>query len=255
MKICTMWPLAVGAAGFVLLGCGSSGGASSGYVPKKAEVLKSASVAPGQEATYFPFAVGNQWSYDKESVESVGNQQKQANHVVVYKLVGLKPSPGGGQDASFDVLTDDKMTSHEIWRMESSGLYQVAMGTDKPLPITPPQLVVPFPATKDRTYKWTGTATAQGGSTATSINGTVAGEQTIDTSKGDYNALAVVSTGKVSSSAVTSQNEARIWLIPGVGIGRFRLEVAGTIKNPKVKSPIPFHSLTVLKLREYSLTK
>lgn len=248
-----------GLAALSLIGCGSgSGGTASGYVPKKPAPLADAMVKPGDEASYYPFAVGNQWTFDSEITNSINNvTQSIKKQEVTYRLDKLVPGPHGGQDATFAVLNDGKPTNTEVWRLDSTGLYQVASGKTTPTVINPPQIMVPFPAKVGATFKWSGTVNVEKGPPVKiSLAGSIQGQEPIDTEMGRYNALAVFSDGTRSTPTGPADLASKLWLIPGKGIGRFALEMTGTVADPKVKGKTYVYRVSqIMKLKNVSLKK
>lgn len=259
MNRITILPAAALCAGLAVIGCGSGGGsASSTYVPKKPEPLKSAMVQPGQESTYFPFAKGSQWTFDSETTRAVnGRVEMTKKQEVTYRIDNVVSAPNGGKDATFTVLNDGQVNDMEIWRVDSTGIYQIALGSKKLTPLNPPQTILPFPVKEKATFKWEGTLKADNGEVRkSSINGVVVGEEPIDTDRGPYNALAVENRGTLSTPNSTSQVASKLWLIPGIGIGRYRMEIGGTVKStdPKMKGrTATFDIIQLLKLKNVSL--
>lgn len=259
MNKTTILSAALVLAASILAGCGSSGSgsASSGYVPKKTQSMPSAIVQAGQEADYFPFTVGNQWTFSSETKTSVnGSVQPSKTEDVTYRLSELA---NGGHDAWFAVLNDTKTISREIWRLDSKGLYQVGSGKDKPKMLNPPQLLVPFPVKPGQTFHWSANVTADNGTPLTSsIDGTVVGQEQIDTEMGPYNALAVEGKGTVKGKNLNSDVTIKLWLIPKVGIGRYLLtsSTVVTSSDPKLKGRSARKEvMQVMKLKSYSLKK
>ncbi|HVT13371.1 MAG TPA: hypothetical protein VHE55_13980 [Fimbriimonadaceae bacterium] len=229
----------VGAA--LTTGCHPSGGGSgtSGYVPKKSEPLPSALLPAGQEADYFPFVAGNQWTFSSETKTAVnGLLQPPKTQEVTYRLSQVVPSADNGKDAWFAVMNDGKTISREIWRSNANGLYQVGSGKDKPKLLNPPQLLVPFPVKIGQTFHWSANVTADNGTPLVStIDGTVTGQEQIDTEMGPYNALAVEGKGSVKGKNLDSKVTVKLWLIPKIGIGRYLLtsDTVITSSDPKLK--------------------
>jgi hypothetical protein len=241
-------------------GCGSGGSASgSGYVPKKPRELESAILPPGQEQDYFPFSVGSQWTFESVTSQATVGQAASTNvQEITYKLAKVAPGPDGSTEATFDISENGAVLEREVWRVSKSGLYQVALG--KTLhPLTPPEIVLPFPVKVEGTFDWKGSAQTDTGETITGVNhGVVTSEEPVDTDMGTYKALLITSTGKRSTSKGDSTVTTKLWLIPKVGIGRFRQEVEGEFitKDPKAKGkPIHYQLVNVRKLKSYTAKK
>ena len=146
-RIC-YWPIGATLAVALLAGC--SGGGANGYVPTKPPALSAATVQPGQEATYFPFAVDDQWTYEATSRTVINGRVFNGGAQITYRLKKLTPSPDGGQDATFDILDDkNKVSSHEIWRVDQHGIYSVGSGKTAIHMTTPPSwsCLSPSPST------------------------------------------------------------------------------------------------------------
>jgi len=251
-------PLAAGIAGIAVLGCGSSGPSASGYVPKKPASLPSATVAAGQEATYFPFAVGSQWTYDSQTSRSVnGHADTPKKQEITYRLDKLTKSPNGGQDATFTILTNGEINDQEVWRVESTGIYQVAMGRVRLNPLSTPQPMLPFPVKAGQTFSWSGSITAdKDGVRQSTSKGTILGEQPIDTVTSQYNAIAVDTTGTLKGKSSDMLTHSILWFIPNVGIGRFKMEIAGNVDAPAAKGKkVTVDMVQVLELKNYSPKK
>src|SRR4051794_9777467 len=109
----------IGLAAIITVGCGSGGGsvASSAYTSQKPKMMNSTGKAPaGQEASYFPFAVGSQWTFESTmSNSSNGRQMGTKTQEVTYRLDKLAQSPTGGQDATFTVMNDGVVGDTEVW--------------------------------------------------------------------------------------------------------------------------------------------
>src|ERR1700736_2531988 len=129
MNRLTLWPVACGLSCLAAVGCGSGGSsAGSSYVPKKPPQLASATVPAGQEASYFPFTVGSQWTFDSQTTGGVnGRVQGNKKVEITYRLNQITPAPNGGQDAWFAVLNDGVLNNREVWRIDKTGIYQVAI--------------------------------------------------------------------------------------------------------------------------------
>lgn len=251
-------PLRIAAALAVAVSFGCNRGTSptsSGYVPVKSKTIASALLPVGQEDQYFPFVKGSQWTFDSETSRVVAGRREPAKkQEVTYKLSEVLPSADGGKDAWFQVFTDGVMNDREVWRITKSGIYQVALGSGKPKPLSKPQVVLPFPVKIAGTFKWNGIIKADNGeSRESSLDGTVEGEELIDTAMGSFKALAIETRGTLKAPHSNSQLHTRIWLIPKVGIGRYLLEVGGKVSDPKVPGrTVEFLVVQLMKLKNYS---
>jgi hypothetical protein len=232
------WLSAAGLA-MVIAGCGPKGGsAGGGYVQKSTPPLASAMLQPGQEANYFPLAVGNQWTFASTMVRMMnGRQQQSLKQDLTYRVVTLTPVPGGGQDAVFDVLDGGDVVDKQIWRLDKNGFSQVAIGK-KLNKFSSPQVILPFPVKTGTAFHWKGSISADNGEVRTGTNdGKVVGEEAIDTETGSFNAVAVEAKGTLKTKTTDSQIASKLWLVPNVGIGRYRQEAVAKIisTDPKLK--------------------
>jgi hypothetical protein len=214
---------------------------------------------PGSEADYFPFAVGNQWTFESESTRMLnGTTTRPEKQEITYRLTEVKKLPNGGKDAYFAILEGEKVIDRQVWRVDKSGIYQVALNL-KLNRFSTPQMMVPFPAKQGATFKWRGSISAENGSVQNGTNnGKVIGPEPIDTLMGSFNALAVESKGTLTSAKAKSEIASRVWFIPKVGIGRYRQEIMGeaTDSNPQAKGrKIRFLGVQIMKLKNYSLKK
>ncbi len=211
-----LWPLALT---LLIAGCGS--GAKTTTTGKPADPIAPATIKPGEEATLFPMAVGNQWVYDASGVSSTrtgGQQQNQTE--VTFKMTKVTDVPGG-QEAEFDVMANGNLTNKQKWLLNKEGLYQTATGK-KLDPMTPMQPIVKFPIQEGATLEpWTGTGpfgdetTAKMSSTAKSM-----GPRLVDTEMGQVSAFMFQSTSKIEMKKTKGGTELTLWLKPGVGIVR-----------------------------------
>ena len=263
MNRMTIWSAALGFATIAAIGCGpgkaSSGTTGSGYVPKAGPALTSAMLPPGTEADYFPLAKGNQWTFESESSQMVnGSATRPVKQEITWRVTDVKATADGGKDATFDMIANEKVIDKQIWHVGKTGISQIGLGL-KLNRFSTPQVVLPFPVKEGATFKWNGTMKSDKGEVRNgTTDGLVVGPEPIDTLMGSFNALAVESRGGMSGSGSTSKIASRVWLIPKVGIGRYRQEMVGEIavKDPNAKGrKVPFVVVQFLKLKNYSLKK
>jgi hypothetical protein len=254
------WWIAAAVCAALNAGCGQSAGGNSAYVPKSTKSLTSALLPESQETNYFPMAEGNQWTFESSAQEQLEGQPSQSGNMdVTYRCVKVAPAPKGGVDGTLEVWNNDSLLTKQIWRIDKSGIYQVAIGK-KLNYFNTPQPVVLFPIKVGSTFDWKGTINSDTGEPQEMTNtGKVLGEEEADTAMGPNNALAVTSEGKLSSSKGTSTLSSKLWLIPNMGIGRFIQESVATIKvtNPKTNKTqtVRRHRLDVMKLKNFSRKK
>jgi len=253
--------MAVPIAVTVLAGCGQKGPgtADSGYVPKPSTATGSAFVPAGQEATYFPLAKGNQWTFTSTTLRKInGRQDAPVTQNITYRVSEVRALPGGGVDAWFAIQNEDKLVDRQVWRIDAHGIYQLSLG-HKLNQFSTPQMVLPIPVKVGAKFSWKGTVKSDSGEIRTGSNdGRISGEEPADTETGYYNALTIESKGELSSPTSKSKVASRLWLIPNVGIGRYRQEALAEITStdPKTKGQkFVLEILQTMKLKNYSLKK
>jgi len=203
------------AALVVAVGC--SGGSGGGYVPKKATELPPAAVKAGQEASLFPFKIGNSWTYRTVTAQRIGNRTQERTADVTFKVVNVE-DVANGKKATIDLIVGEKPVDRQVWISNSRGIYQVSIGRAKPRVFSTPIPAVLFPVKEGSKFKWSGSE----GNTKLSYNSVVVGPQEVDTDEKRMSAIAIESTGNSTNPKVTEKLERTIWFVPGVGIVRIR---------------------------------
>jgi hypothetical protein len=256
-----IWSASAALAAAAVMGCGPGKGSTasgSGYVAKPAASLTSAMLPPGAEADYFPFTKGNQWTFESEASRMVnGAQTSPVRQEITWRITDVKPA-NGGKDAYFEMLANEKVVDKQIWHVDKSGISQIGLGL-KLSRFSTPQMVLPFPVNKGDKFRWSGSIQSdKGGMRAGKIDGLVVGPEPIDTLMGSFSALAVESHGTLTGDGTKSEIASRAWLIPKVGIGRFRQEMMGEISGKDSSGKMrkaPIIVVELLKLKNYSLKK
>lgn len=254
--------LAASAGACVMLGgCGGDKATAkvSSAPAAPAKPMQSAMVPPGQEATYFPFAVGNQWTFESTLTKVVGAQQiAPVRETLTYSITKVSPAPNGGQYAQFDIFSGSKLVDKQIWMLNKKGLYQIAVGI-KLNRFSTPQTLCTFPVKLGNKVNWIGTVTDdQGQRRSIKVTSTLAGEELTDTATTTYNALTIESKGTMTGSNMKTQLAHRLWLVPKVGIARFRQEMVGEVdaKDPAGKMrKVPVGLVQLLKLKSFTPKK
>jgi hypothetical protein len=206
----------------VIVGCGSSDHA---YTPTPVKEPALTSVAPGEEATLFPAAVGNQWTYSVSSQAVIQGQQQGNAQKITMEVTAVEPV-ADGQDIKVDMREDDIVKSHQVWRVTKQGVYQVSVAGDdgKATNFEPPQLLLPFPLELNKEIPWEGKAPAPGLGICDFKSKVVdEGPQITDTLAGEMSAYRVVTTSEVTGQkGVKGEMESILWFAPKVGLVRFQ---------------------------------
>lgn len=235
--------------GTLIGGC-KGGESGTGYVPKKPQAIPSALVSAGQESSYLPAAVGNQWTFDSEMVQIAnGRQAPPVKREITYKITEVKKA----DDATlihFDIKEGEKLTDRQIWKIDGNGIYQTAMGVDVS-PFSSPQPVLTFPVKEKGKFKWSGSIKARNEIRSGTSASTILGEEEVDTTMGPHKAIAIETKSELKSTSATTTIGSKVWLAPNVGIVRFRQEAIGTLTKGKVK----FAVIQLMKLKHVSLKK
>jgi hypothetical protein len=258
------WGVLALAAAAAMSGCGKKneavvdGAGSPGLAPQK---LSSGILPAGQEAGYLPIAVGNQWTYDAETIQAVnGRQGAPVKSTITYLIKKVTDGPNGRKFVQFEIKEGDKPLESEIWFVDSKGIAQYALGA-KLNKLSSPQYLVDFPVKVGADHKWVGNILDDKQEVRnTSMTWTVSGEEQIDMATQSYNALAIVGIGKMSSGSkgLKAGLGDRIWFVPKMGIVRRRQEMAAevTSTDPKTKGAKAQVALArTLRLRNFTPKK
>lgn len=198
-----------------LSGCG---GKSSNYQAKvKADEPKLEEGLTRENV--FPLSVGNQWVYAAEQVVMGPNGQGGSQKAeVAWKVTDVKDTPSGKR-AVIEVRSGGKTVDRQVWELNSKGLYQISVGSDKPRPFSPPMPVLEFPATEGLKFTWKGTAIGSDNKpAAVSSVSTVQPVRAADTARDPIAAIpieSVMTYGKDGSTATTTA-----FFAPKVGMVR-----------------------------------
>lgn len=208
-------------AALILAGCGSGGGGGS-YEAKSVKQIEPAKLAPGQEASIFPWKVGNQWTYTLDGFQqSAQGQASQPTIEVTYRVVSVDPVPGG-EKATLEVTRDGAVMDRQVWTRNDKGLFQVSVGQTA-TPFDPMQPALLFPLDTGKTFKWTGKGVVPNGTVGTSKSESkVTGPQEVDTEMGRLSAIAVETQSEWTSGNLKGLTNSVSWWKPGTGIVRFK---------------------------------
>ncbi|MCB8933190.1 MAG: hypothetical protein M9921_12740 [Fimbriimonadaceae bacterium] len=208
-------------AALVLAGCGSGGGGS--YEAKSVKQIPPAKLAPGQEASIFPWKVGNQWTYTLDGFRTSATQGQQSDPTIeiTYRVVSVDPVPGG-EKATLEVTQDGQVQDRQVWMRNDKGLFQVSVGTEGTA-FEPMQPALLFPLDTGSTFKWSGKGIVPGGKVGTSkAESKVTGPQEVDTEMGRMSGIAIETSSQWESGNLKGLTNSVSWWAPGTGIVRFK---------------------------------
>lgn len=212
-----------GASALVVAGCGSGGGGS--YKPEAVKTVEPAKVAPGEEKSLYPLAVGNQWTYTLTQSGTVNGAQRTATSEVVFKVTATKPV-GDGVQANIDVSNNGIVTEKQVWLVDSKGIFQMVGGAPATT-FTPSQPQILFPPETGRKFSWKGTGpvpTEKPGvmkSAPISASYEILGSQTVDTDMGPISAIAVQSSATMTVNGKQGTTPSITWWAPKIGLVRY----------------------------------
>lgn len=254
MGCCALATVAVAA----LMGCGKKD-ASAAPAPVGPTVKRaSAMVEPGKEDTYFPVAVGNQWSYEAETVQGVNGRNANQKSTITYKIEKVTNAANGGKYVQLATLENGKPLDKEVWLINKNGIYQYAIG-QKLTRLSTPQLMVGFPVKEGAKAAWKGTVIDDVGKTRKmNTSWIVNGEEEVDSANNTYNAIKVSGTGKIDSPNMVADIADFMWLAPNVGIVRRRQELIGTVtaaEGPLKGKTAKVTLIRLLRLKNFSPKK
>lgn len=216
-------------------GCGSGGGA---YVPKPIKAAEPVDVSTTDWSTIFPFKVGNQWTFDVQSVRMENGQQVSGSGEVIFRCSKVTPVADGTK-AEIEVIVNDKLNETQVWLVNAKGLYQISVGT-KAIPFVPMQPAVMFPPEKDRTFTWEGTGMTPLGAAGTAkVKSTVDGPLEVDTGMGPMTAIGITSVTNATVNGKSGSTKSTTWWKPGVGVVRYFSVTTGSSQTLKLKSFAP----------------
>jgi len=211
-------------AAFALVGCGKSG--SSEYKPVPPKKPEVATVAPGQETTLFPTAVGNRWSFDAKTEALTPNGTISNASTITLEVKEATPADAQGVSrATIEVFKGEVLQDRQIWAFKSDGIYQEQLGLDKPMRPDPMQLTVPFPIEVDKAVPWKGKALSATGTEADIDQEIVnKGPEDVDTIVGMLSAYRVETTQKFKVKTSDVQVTNISWWAPKIGLVRYKQE-------------------------------
>lgn len=217
-----------------LVGCGKSG--SSEYKPVPPKKPEAVAVAPGQEATLFPTAVGNRWSFDAKTEALTPNGAISNSSTIILEVKDVTPADAEGVSrATIEVFKGEVLQDRQIWVFKSDGIFQEQLGLDKPMRPDPMQMTVPFPIEVDKPVPWKGKAMSATGAVADIDQEIVhKGPEDVDTIVGMLNAYRVETTQKFKVKAADVIVTNISWWAPKIGLVRYKQETK--VDGKKVQS-------------------
>lgn len=229
-----MKPTTITALAAVCLAAGC--GKGEGYEPKPTHVVTPVQAKAGEERSFVPLEVGNQWVYAVES----GNETSE----VTLEVVSVERE-GRRTTAVIMIEEGQDAPRTSTWLVDSTGVYQVTARDN--LAFDPPQLLIPFPMETGREFKFEGTGPFPlVGEGPYKTVGKVLGPQEIDTAMGDpavrMSAIAVQSITTWETDEGTYVSRATTWWAPGIGFVRQLQEFSTPAGTGKV----------LMKLKSYS---
>jgi len=232
MKIQSLFPLV--ALAFVA-GCHGDG---SGYVPVPPPKVDPANVKPGEETTLMPIAVGNQWTYEFETLVRDNRAQQKTKGEITFKVVNVEQT-ADGKKADLEVWAKDKLQDKQVWLVGPKGVYKVSSGIKTVTTFIPPSPIILFPLDKYKTFTWQGT----GGKVNRTASSTIRVGEEIDTDEKRYSAVAVETKGINSNGKIVQRTDETNWLVPGVGLVRNRISTVSPTSASEMLIKLKSHTL------------
>lgn len=216
-------PTALLLACIALAGCSSS---KQGYTPAPPKAVTPATVAAGSEATLFPCVEGNTWRYDMDmqQLTQVGAVPQKAEYTMECKKVETLPE--GGTRATLELLKGDVLQDRQIWKIDSTGIYQEQAGLETPQKSEPPMPSVIFPLEVDKVVPWAGKNPSAKGPIPMTAEIVNRGPDTVDTVVGTFSAYRIETTQKYKNEKGDEVVTRSVtWYAPKIGIVKHRQEV------------------------------
>ncbi len=229
-------PISVVIIASVAVGC--SGGSGGGYVPTPVPKIEPIKVQTGQEASLFPLATGNSWTYSATTVARAANQTQQGTKDAIFKVTKVEDI-SGGKRATLELTIDDKVVDRQVWIVNSKGIYQVSVSGQRPRTFSTPIPAVTFPVEAGKKFSWSGSD----GKAKMSYDSEIVGIGEVDTEMKRMSAVSIDAKGSSTTNNVTEKTERTIWFVPGIGIVRIRESTAG--KNAASELLLSLKSYTV----------
>jgi hypothetical protein len=226
-------------AAVIAAGCNSGGGGAK-YEPKTPEKKPELTAIPADTGMdFWPVNVGNQWTYEAETVRSVNGQQNSRTYTITFRVASVTPQGDGKKVLleSWEGDTKPAKPNQQTWFVSPKGIYQVWVGSSSNA-YNPMQPAMLFPSKVGENFKYKGTGLTPMGTMGTQSSvGKVRETQLVDTAMGQMSALPVEAnstfTGTVKDNTgktipVNGKSVSTIFWTPKVGFSRYRQEIAFT---------------------------
>jgi hypothetical protein len=236
----TMRTLSAAVTAAMIMGlAGCRGGGE--YVPQAVETVTPAKIAPGQEATLFPVAEGNQWVYSLQFQAQAQGEPVNQEDTVTFTMRNVANEPNGARRFVIEISRRDAPTQRQTWRVSPRGIFVIQQPAGEEaaqVAFNPPQIVMPFPVENDREFTWEGVGAlpAGGVSGRSRISGRIVGVQEFDTDARRMSGVCVETiqqwtirqpaAGGQPAQDIRGMAASSIWFVPNVGIARYRQELA-----------------------------
>ncbi len=210
-------------AAVLAAGCGSGG---SGYKPVPVKPIDSAALSPESEKDLFPFAVGNQWTYEGETQQRIEGRTGTGRIELTFRISKVTPT-AGGEIAEVEVTTSTNPNKKDLqrWERNAKGLFQTAVGNPM-IPFTPAQPVLMFPVEPNRKFSWKGTGMTPVGKVGTNtLDGEILPVQEVFGVSERFSGIGVSTRGTFASGTSKGLVAASAFFAPKVGLVRYRQEV------------------------------
>jgi len=206
-------------ASLTLIGCNSQ--KASGYQPKPSKKAEVKPVDPGKEATLFPMAEGNQWTFE---VEAAGRTDE-----ITLKVISVSPMEGGIK-ARLEFTSGTQVIDKQAWEITSNGIFQLSAGNPE-VTFSPRQTAVPFPIEVGKKFAWKGTALLPIGQAGPSSHkNEVQAWQLVDSGIGRVTALPIQTyaefMAKVDGQDVPATMASTTYWSPEIGLVRYVQRIA-----------------------------
>jgi len=206
------------------VGCGTGAGERPRAV--LAPKIPVAMLEEGKESRVMPLAKGNSWTYSYEQVTREANgRQSSDQRELTWTVVRTDLVPGGIR-AIIQVSSGGSVADRQVWRCDATGLFQERI-SNKDIPYTPALPVMRFPLAKYGAFKWSGRGVLPVGQPGPmTVDIQVLGPQEVDTDLKRISAIAIESRSRFAAEKFQGVAANTMWFSPGVGLVRYRSEVA-----------------------------
>ncbi len=236
----------LGLAALMIVGCGGKKETAAANDPStKLPEPAAFTLAAGQEATLFPFEVGNEWVYEA-TVEARDNQGRvgSGTQEFIFRVVKVVDVPEGGKMADIEIISNGTVIDFQQYLSNSTGLYQVSVGIgDKNRKFDPPQTILTFPIQNNSTYSWKGKGPISGNMVESSLEGKVLEPIEVTTKTGTLNALQVEQKQSWDAPGAKGTMESSTFWAPGIGLVRLIQGITGENSSGATKLLLKSHRI------------